>query len=184
MLQETTGLLYRFQLDGFPIYCDAVSIDLRDGSFFDGKLLGVFKDFISDEHAARSAPFDEKELLFKPVPVFNFPSSRTKNWISVGRVDVRPDYSPRFKYTNGDMRQDDWSRFPDWWLVDGLHGTPLKVNGFMDVQGLETTVLYSLNDIVIRCTMTYMLSRGMEIASRYDLDDPRIRSIWVMMLNA
>lgn len=188
MIKKNSGKLFLVPLEfklGFVI---AKLMDFTDHSAFSGNVIYVYhKFFNTPPTTAEVNDISTSKMLFGPMCINKRPNERGKgNWKLLAQVDEKQMPPPIFQRTENSHQllfAIDWSEVKDWKFYREFNHTSKEVYPYEHVRKYETSHLYDKRDVVIRATMHYIILSKKNVLDYYDLDEERLRFIYLPMVN-
>ncbi|MGN6493383.1 MAG: hypothetical protein ACTHLE_15385 [Agriterribacter sp.] len=184
---NNSGRFYAVPLDFQLGYYYCYINDFTDIDPFSGLVIYLISSWVKTSNEIITVQeIKNTERLFGPVPLNKIPNVKGKNaWKSLGQVKDLDDRVPSFKYTQNLItlqKTNNWCSVSGWKKVLNFYQYSGPVD-YEDVRYLETTTLYDMQGIIIRTTMHHLLLNKKKVQNYYDLNDSRIRMIYLQMVN-
>lgn len=188
MIKKNSGKLFLVPLDYNLGYVIARYMDFTDYSTFNGNLIYVYHKFFKDiPDNAEIAEIDKCDILFGPMCINKKPNERGKGcWKLLKQLNVKNIDPPVFKRTENSYHllfAMDWSEVKDWRFYREFNYLSEEEYPYEDLREYETDHLYDKRDVVIRATMHHLILSKKNILDYYDLEDERLRFIYLPLVN-
>ena len=184
MKKETSGNIYKFQLEHNKGYCYAELLDFSDISDFDGILVQVY-DFGNEEDVSIDQ-IKASKIIFGPAPMNKYPNERGRGaWKYIGKSDDYCKTSPFFKSLRGIIIKDNnWSNLSPWFKIQSFEENSEPIpSDYEAIRYLETKVLNHPDSIRIKLTMMKIIKDREKVSDYYDLDDRGELNMYLQIVN-
>jgi hypothetical protein len=175
MKLDTSGNIYKIELNFNKGYAFAELLDFSDVSDFDGRLIQVY-NLIQKEKTHNEISIDDiiaSGIKFGPVPINKYPNVRGKGaWILYGKNNKFPITAPLFKHYRGGLFGN-WANLKPWFKDNRFNLNKPENNyieyDYEEVRGLETLILNHPIMVKEKVTMMVIIDEGGKVGDYYDL---------------